>query len=504
MNEQQPNKLHPVHQVPLVKQKRKDTPEDLAKLKELFKEMSKQYPLNFWFPYEQQEEFIRAKNKMRLFIGGNRIGKTESGIIEDVSWCLGERRYLQPHDPDFKTPIPPPVHGLITTESLGSEGTAKKVIEAKLKRFVPAADLKSTKKNQQGVTVHWEFKNGSSLSVMSYEQEVEKFEGFSIHFWHGDEPPKEKIYGAIQRGLVDFEGWSWITMTPVASEAFTIKLFEDPNNYRMGPLAMKHNIRHVRRWYQSQVKVGGLSEEAIRRFEESLHAAGLDPAEISARISGEFKYLKGKILPFNSQEHVVERFKILPSEGTMYVAIDPHDNKPWAISFLIAHSNGNFYTVDELWIKSDLTGIINAIQDKLSQYKMQPKVWLIDPQAIVEESDMESLLHKLVKGSRNMTYPLKLQKAARGEAPKRQGIQLWRAEMDSDEDKGVYSSHFIFKDCMHTIRQINGWVYDDLGKAIKKEDDFPENHYRIFNINPRYVQNDKKKKTHKTIKGIGS
>lgn len=431
-------------------------------------------------------------------------GNTESGIVEDVSFCLGYRPFLKENDPDYKTPFETPVHGLITTESLGSEGTAKKVIENKLNEFIPKSELKSTKKNQQGVTVFYEFNNGSTLSVMAYEQDVEKFEGSRYHFWHGDEPPPKKLYGAIQRGLVDYNGYTWITMTPVASESFTIELFNDPDIFRIGPLPITVNLRRQRIWNGQKVMCGYLTDVAIEKFRRSLHHAGMDPAEIEARLSGAFKALSGRILPFDASVHVCEPFRIESGRSTLYLAIDPHPVKPWAISFMIATDKGELYTIQELDIKGKIEDIAAAICSELDRVNMEPKITIIDPQAIVNESDTENLIIKLYRAS---NHRLKPQKAARGEAAKAQGIQLWRQNMDHDVNKGEFPRWHVFSHCVKTIRQANSWVYDDTGRgfASKEDDDMCENHYRLFNLNPSFAFNkkDKSKTNRKIIHGIG-
>lgn len=471
-------------------------------LKQELLKLKQQNPIFFWIPYERQEQFLRAKNRMRMFVAANRTGKTEAGIIEDISWCLGYRPYLKNSDPDFATPMMPPVHGLITTESLGAEGTAKKVIEAKLKEFVPKSELKSTKKNQQGVTIFWEFVNKSTLSIMAYEQDVEKFEGFRIHFWHGDEPPPKQKYPAIMRGLVDYAGWSWLTMTPVAKEAFTIELYNNPEHWKTDFIPIEANLKHERQWYGNTWTVGGLNEEAINDFRKQLREAGVDPAEIEARLTGKFRFLEGRILKdFDSDIHVVDDFKMNPGQGTLYIAIDPHDAKPWAITFAVAHQNGNVYIVRELNIKASLEDIVAAIKLEVDTLKMKPEMVLIDPQAIVEESDTENLIHKIYRLSRHSIQPIK---APRGESPKSQGIQLWRAAIETNINQGIFPTFFIFKSCSLTIRQVNSWVYDDKGKAAKDEDDFPENIYRIFNARPVYKSKIKHYDQKKKIQGIGS
>jgi hypothetical protein len=268
---------------------------------------------------------------------------------------------------------------------------------------------------------------------------------------------------------------------------------------------MTVNLKHKRKWYGKEVTVGGLTQEHIDFFADEMKMAGVDPAEIEARLTGKFRALAGKILrDFSTKMHVVTPFEIKPSEGTMYLAIDPHDSKPWAISFMVAHVNGNLYTVDELSMSAPLEEIVAAIEDKLEMYGMAPRLTLIDPQAVVEESDKENLIMKIFKASRNFHYLLQPAKAGRGEAPKSQGIQQWRSAISYDETKGKFPRWFVFSHNFNTIRQANGWVYDKRGFALKEDDDFCENHYRLFLMDPKFGGYKRVGNKQKAIMGIGS
>jgi len=486
----------------------------------------KERRIAYYIPHEGQEDFVRAKNKTRLFISGNRVGKTEIGIIEDISFCLGYRPYLPNWDPDYKTPFTPPIKGLITTQALGKESSLGQVIVPKLKDWIPKEELKETKKNQQGVEVQWIFRNGSELRAMAYEQDVRQFEGFEVHFWHGDEPPPEKIYGGMVRALATFGGWKWITMTPVIDDAFTYNaLYLDENNYKTKILGIEANLKHKRKWWHNgnkrytdsdygiEVQTGGLQEEAVEEFRRQLYASGLDPAEIEARLTGQFRSLSGRIIDvFDSKIHTCDSFPVYARDYTIYVAIDPHPKKPWCITFMAVDRGGKKYIFKCLYLRSTLENICMAINVELGSKKIKAQEFIIDPQAIVEESEGENLITKIFKISDKKIFCFK---AARSEGAKEQGIQLIRDEFNYDFDLGIEPTLFIFSTEHEAIKQINSWMWDDTGKtdkvkASKKDDDFCENLYRLLLRNPKFVEKNKintfteAQKRRRKIKGVGS
>src|SRR5688500_8402738 len=84
-----------------------------------------------YIPHEKQIEFHSSVDQGRLYIGGNRSGKTVGGTVEDIWWLKGVHPYLQ-------TPSPP-IQGRIVTVSY-IEGI-QKIIIPELAKWLPPSDL---------------------------------------------------------------------------------------------------------------------------------------------------------------------------------------------------------------------------------------------------------------------------------------------------------------------------------------------------------------------------
>jgi len=460
--------------------------------------------IRYFIPTRPQELFVRSKNKEKLFLGANRTGKSMQGIIEDISWCLGYRPYLKKTDPDYLTPIKPPVHGLITTESLGSEGSANKIITPLLHDFVPKPEFEfikgNPKKNQQGVEVNWKFKNGSTLTIMSYEQGSDKYEGHKYHFWHADEPPPRDIYTAVSRGLTDYNGYTWFTMTPLKEPWVYRDLYQNPRVFSI-TIGIRENLKHKRDWYGKQVETGGLEEEAIRSFETKLRSGGTEEGEIKARLTGEFRFLSGRVIEnFDPNIHCIPPFDI-PKDWARYEAIDPHPQKPWCITFMAVAPDNTCYVYKVSYIKAKLEEIIEHI--KIVRDGIKPKWTIIDP-AAKQDAPVSgtTLIDNIYEMSNGEIKPQASSK------DKDRGIQLIRTACH--HDKGIKPKLYIFNTEYKAITQLRDWVWVGTeGKEIaqKVDDDFPENLYRLLIENPIYIFHQTNKeylKKRRQIKGIGS
>lgn len=172
-------------------------------------------------PHASQEKFHRSTSKEKLYIGGNRSGKTVAGAAEAVMWLTGDHTY--------RTDIPkPPIRGRMVTVDI-QEGIEKIAIP-EIKRWMPRKYLindsweDSYSKASRTLTL----KNGSFLEFMSYEQDREKFQGTSRHFcWFDEEPPQE-IYDECMMRLVDTDGSYWISMTPLIEMSWVKDTIYDP------------------------------------------------------------------------------------------------------------------------------------------------------------------------------------------------------------------------------------------------------------------------------------
>src|SRR5215831_19330976 len=158
-------------------------------------------------PMEKQISFHSSGAKGRLFLGGNRSGKTVGGATEACMWLMGKHKYL-------RTP-PPPVRGRCV--SVDFVNGVEKIVRPEIAKWMPLSELRGgsweTAYDKELRTLYLE--NGSFIEFMSYDQQLDKFAGTSRHFVWFDEEPPHSIFNECLLRLVDTGGHWWITMTPV-------------------------------------------------------------------------------------------------------------------------------------------------------------------------------------------------------------------------------------------------------------------------------------------------
>ena len=125
-------------------------------------------------PQLHQENFHRSEKIGRLFLGGNRAGKTVAGAAETVMWLTGKHPYWQ----KFKPPIRARAVGV------DFDNGVNRIMKPEIARWIPPSELingsweDSYEKSSRTLTLN----NGSTLEFMSYDQDVDKFAGTSRHF----------------------------------------------------------------------------------------------------------------------------------------------------------------------------------------------------------------------------------------------------------------------------------------------------------------------------------
>jgi len=194
---------------------------------ELYKRIVQEFPLMFLEMLPSQERFIRVKNgsgrtpRRRLYEAGNKNGKSEIGVAEDLAHALGYRPWLDEDDPDYKIPIKVPNIGLVCGETV-MHSIAEK-IEPTFRRLAPKHAKPVWKPGPTGVLMKLTLtidpktgkKLGSQIYFRSYDQRPETFEGIDFDWIHWDEPPPEEHLKAAERGKVVTNAPSWFTMTPL-------------------------------------------------------------------------------------------------------------------------------------------------------------------------------------------------------------------------------------------------------------------------------------------------
>ena len=207
---------------------------------------------------DHQIPFHASKKMGRLFLGGNRAGKTVGGAAETVMWLTGKHAY---QDLKFKTPI------RARSVAVDFENGVKKIVQPEIARWLPPSELKngswedSYEKSSKTLTLE----NGSTLEFMSYDQDKDKFAGTSRHLVWFDEEPPEGIFNENLLRLADVGGHWIMTMTPLIDMSWTIdRLYETSNKGQNANIDV-FEVNTDQNKYVSQttldILLEGLSEE---------------------------------------------------------------------------------------------------------------------------------------------------------------------------------------------------------------------------------------------------
>lgn len=178
-----------------------------------FTEASKVKSIHTYEPHDKQKEFHSSRAKVRLYVGGNRSGKSVGACAEDVYRLRG----IHP----FQAVPEPPVHGRLV--GVDFDNGIEKILMPIITEMIPPSLLingsweDSYQKGLRMLTCS----NGSTLEFMSYVQEKDKFAGTSRHFVHLDEEPPKGIYEECLLRTLDVGGVIYISMTPLAGMDWT-------------------------------------------------------------------------------------------------------------------------------------------------------------------------------------------------------------------------------------------------------------------------------------------
>jgi phage terminase large subunit-like protein len=284
---------------------------------------------NIWGyrPHDKQVIFHKSNARGRLYIGGNRSGKTVGGVNEDIWWAQGNHPYK-------KTPEPP-TYGRVV--GVDFDNGIEKILKPQFARWLPPSTLVNgswTDSYNAGLRV-LTLSNGSTIEFMSYVQATDKFAGTSRHWIHFDEEPHKSIFTECKFRLVDTGGSWWITMTPVEGMTW---VFDDI--YIPGKMDPTGGIEVI---IVDIVENPYISDAEIENV-----LSGLDPLEKKARKSGEFVQLGGLVFKNFSDIHVIPKIDPRKYQHLRWWASMDHGlNNPTSWHWHIVFENGSVITFDE-------------------------------------------------------------------------------------------------------------------------------------------------------------
>lgn len=305
--------------------------------------------------HEKQIEFSKAasKHRMRFFLGGNRSGKSTAGVVESIRLATGNH----PFHKKWKTPC----KGLIVIQDFETHG--KNILEPKIAEWCPQGEIVKIDRNQTGAAKKYYFKCGSILDVASHDQDIKVFEGTDYDFCQFDEPPPRKIFVAVWRGLTDRGGILFMTATPLMSP-WLYKIYK---KFQSGdPLIWFEMVKTM----ENAVNIGeGNAELGKKRIQE--FASALDDDEKAARLDGEMAQMRGLVFKsWDATHHLIKPFPI-PAHWKIYESIDPHPQKPWAISWTAEADSGQKILLRCDYMEGDIEDIASQILFGRSQLQIR-------------------------------------------------------------------------------------------------------------------------------------
>lgn len=264
-----------------------------------------------YVPYEKQEDFHKAGRDVRerLFLAGNRCGKTLSGSFEMVchltgfypDWWCGAR-FDAPVQAWAASVTMEATRDILQQLYLGDAKSGavgllaqKDILGCSYKRGVSGAvDIVRVRHASGGV---------STLGFKSYDQGREKFQGTARHVVHLDEEPPLDIYEECLMRTATVDGHVMLSMTPLLGLTPLVERFMEEISGRMV----------VRACWSDAPYLSDMEKGRLR--------AALRPHEVEAREKGVPVLGVGKVYPVLEEGIRVPRFEI-PAEWPRVFGLD--------------------------------------------------------------------------------------------------------------------------------------------------------------------------------------
>ncbi len=323
--------------------------------------------INGYQPHAKQIDFHSSNAKTRLYIGGNRSGKSTGSIAECVYWLRKDHPYKRLPIGDYEG-----CRGRLNCVDFING--ANKIVLPLLKQFVPPSLLiNGAWEDSYHKTEHvLSLSNGSMLEILSYESELDKFAGTSRHFIAYDEEPPQVIYTENRARLIDTGGHQWFAMTPVEGLSFVYDLIYLPGK------AGDPNI-HITEIEMSENPY--INPEEVKEFLNGLE----DDDEREARGKGKFIEIGGRIYKkFDAAVgglHVInESITRFPKEVPIAMSLDHGFNNPTAVLWHAILPEGRIITFYEHYLSGEIVRFhAQRIHEINRKFNLKPTIRIADP-----------------------------------------------------------------------------------------------------------------------------
>mgnify|MGYP001578047275 CR=1 FL=1 len=287
-------------------------------------------------PYNDQLGFLTSTAQVRLLGGGNRTGKTETGVKDAIDVAIGKH-------PVRTRQHPPPVKLRYcgTTFEDGVSIILNKFRQMTPRRFLLGHSWESAwsegKKTLTFALDGRKHTRGSVIRFKSATQALNTYGGEDLDGCYMDEHFQQAYYIENMARLVDRGGYMVMTMTPEAGLSWEegeilLRAQQGDPNYSV--------------WFFDTRLNPHISKEGLEQLIRSLEG---NPQLFKAKIRGLFVALEGLVYPmFNEDVHVMQDdWDLLDRAVHFTTVLDPHLNKAWATGWYAWFRNGDVIKFQE-------------------------------------------------------------------------------------------------------------------------------------------------------------
>lgn len=325
-------------------------------------------------PHTKQLKFHSSIKKRKLYLGGNRSGKTVGGVVEGIWRAVGRH----PYRPELNKLVP--TRGRVVGVDL-THGIDQIIIPI-YKQWCVSTDLRggSWESAYDKSARVLNFANGSTIEFLSYDQDTDKHAGTSRHWIHFDEEPPKNIYGEGLARLVDTNGDFWVTMTPVEGMTW---VYDDLYEQNVDNPDGKVEVLEINTFENPY-----LTQEGIENL-----IGGIDADEAATRVGGKFIQVGGRVYknfdetPGSLQvlaEPITDPYKMFPASHWLWMmGLDHGLNNPTAVVWVAFDRNGFAVQFDEYYhAERTIDQNARAIKDMCREHGRMPDILVADPSII--------------------------------------------------------------------------------------------------------------------------
>jgi phage terminase large subunit-like protein len=347
--------------------------EALQRLSDGIKENAYAPNIKKYVPHAKQKVFHESDKHGKLYIGGNRSGKTTGGVTEAIWRATNTHPYRQ------ELNLLGPTRGRVV--GVDFQKGIKTILLPQFKQWLyPSALINGSWEDSWNAgTWTLTLANDSFIEFMSYDQDLDKFAGTSRHWVHFDEEPPQPIWVENMARLIDTGGDYWITMTPVEGMTWIYDDLYEPNQGK-DPSEQKILIIEI-----ETTENPYLDEKAIQQFVDTLD----DDEDVTVRIGGGFVRKGGLVYPnFDPtpgkqvlNEPILSPNEMFPRNEWLWImGLDHGLNNPTAVLWT-AWNKAGFGIVFDEWYQRNLTVDQHAlkIKQRIRAHGRMPDLLVADP-----------------------------------------------------------------------------------------------------------------------------